>query len=222
MGSFMLVVVLLGVLVPLNVGPVKATGNARTAVSEIKEKQITLLFSRPQTASVGKYDWLTMENCSYMREPGKPMLPVRSVVIKLPENSKITNIDVKAEEALLEKRLMIVPAPLPAIVGSETSGEVGEDPAIYETNNVFPSEGYVCREAHGIDPETATRVKYLILNLFPLRFVPIEGKVMLSEKIVITVDYVEQPEISLSSSTGPRNLIITSALLEPYALELGQ
>lgn len=218
----MLAVVLLGVLVPLNVGLVKATGNARTAVSEIREKEITLLFSRPQTARIGKYDWLMMENCSYMREPGKPMLPVRSVVIKLPENSKITSIDVKAEEALLEKGLVIVPAPLPVIVGSETSGEVGEDPAIYETNDVFPSEGYVCREAHGIDPETATRVKYLILNLFPLRFVPLEGKVMLSEKVVITVHYVEQPEISLSSSTGPRNLIITSPLLEPYALELGR
>ncbi len=220
-GIFTLIVVLLGVLIPLNVGPLEVTGNAKDTVSEIKEKQIALLFSEPQTEKVDRYDWLKVENCSYMKEPGRPMLPFKNVIVKLPENSMITNVDVKAEETLLDKRYMILPAPLPAIVGSESSEEIHEDPTIYKTNDVFPSEGYVYREAHGIDSETVTRVKYLFLNLFPLRFLPIEGKVMLSERILITVRYIEQPRIS-STSAGPKNLIVTSPLLQPHALDLGQ
>ena len=195
--------------------------NSMGPVLKSKEKHIAISFPKPIIAKIGRYDWPKIENCSYLTNPGQPTLPVKSVVVKLPEKSNITNIEVKVKETLLQGSFSILPVPSPTTLDSQIPGKISEDPTIYQANSFFPKEWYVCHEAHGIDVETTTRVKYLILNLFPLRFLPVENKLIQAEKISITVTYVESPEI-LTPSAELKNLIITSPTLEQYALELAE
>lgn len=196
--------------------------NQNTTISTYKEKHIDVSFPTPQVVKIGHYDWLRMENCSYFTKLGQPMLPVRSVVVKLPERSIITNISVKVDESLLQGSFSILPVPSPSIVSSQIPGNFSEDPVIYKykAEHLFPEKWYVCRDAHGMDAETATRVKYLILNLFPLRFLPAKDKVIRAENVSITVNYIET-EI-LASLTELENLIITSSTLESYAIQLAE
>jgi len=222
--GIMLTLLFIGTLtLAFSVQPVKASYpiNSMMTVSKSKERQVTVSFSIPQATRIGRYDWLKIENCSYFTRPGQPMLPVRSVVVKLPERSTITNVRVKVKETLLKGSFSILPVPLPTTVGSQTPGKISEDPTIYKSKSLFPEQWYVYRESHGMDAETNTRVKYLILNLFPLRFLPAENKVIRAEKISVTITYNESPEI-LTPLTGLKNLMVTSPTLEPYALELAE
>jgi len=189
-------------------------------VSKSKKEDITVSFSIPEVVEIEGYDWLRIENCSYFTTPGQPMLPVRSLVFKLREGSTVTNIELKVEESLLQGKFRILPVPSPSMVGLQTPANFTEDPDVYNSTSLFPNEWYVWRHAHGMDVETTTRVEYILLNLFPLRFLPAENKVLRAENISITINYIES-EISAPLAVL-KNLIITSPTLEPYAVELAK
>jgi parallel beta-helix repeat protein len=185
------------------------------------QRRITISFPIPQIEQKDGYDWLKIENCSYFTRPGHPMLPVRSLTVKLSEKSSVTNVRVDVTEALMHGIFSILPAPTPIVVGSQTPVNVSEDPMIYKSNTLFPKEWYVYREANGLDAETSKRIKYLILNLFPLRFLPTENKVIRAEKVDVTITYTESPE-PLTPLGELKNMIITSPTLEEYAIELAE
>jgi len=204
----------------INVQEVSApNSNDNTAILNLKEKRVNLSFPRPEAIKIGGYYWLRIENCSYFTVPSQPMLPVRSFVMKFPEKSIIRDVSVNVDEVLLEGSFSILPVPSPTIVGVQDRVELSEDPTIYRSKNSFPNAWYVQREANGIDVETTTRVKYLILNLFPLKYLPAENKVLRAENVSITVTYIERSDIS-GSLTRLKNLIIASPTLETYAHQL--
>jgi hypothetical protein len=193
------------------------------AISRLKETHITIFFDKPQITRIDHYQRLELENCSYITTPHHPMLPVKSLTIKLPERSTVTNVRVEAEEVPLEGNFSILPAPSPTTSDSSDLGEISEDQTIYTDCNPFPKDRYTYREFHGIDVETSTRVKYVAINLFPLRYFPIQSQVTWTRQISVTISYSELPEIlapTVTLGTRLKNLIITSPTLEPYAVEL--
>jgi hypothetical protein len=113
-----------------------------------------------------------------------------------------------------------LPAPPPIASGTQSSENSSEDLEIYNLNELFPKESYTYREAHGIDAETGTRVKYIIVNLFPTRFPPKNMKVTHAEEMPVTITYSESSQTLNSFVSLLDNLIITSPTLEPYALQL--
>lgn len=188
-------------------------------LSMAEQKQIIRSFPIPEAISVDSYYWLKIENCSYNSIPGQPMLPVRSFVFKLPEGSSVTSTKVEVSESFLQGSIRVVPTPIPVVAGVEDSvGNFSEDPGIYGSSKVFPDQWYVYHHAHGLDPETMLRVEYVVINFYPLRFIPAENRVLRAETVSVTVDYVE------AAPLGPlvqlKNLIITSDALEPYAMQL--
>jgi parallel beta-helix repeat protein len=184
------------------------------------EQNIAISFSTPHCTKIGQYDRLEMENCSFVTNPGQPMLPIRTVVMKLPERSSILDVNVKIREAQLEGIFYVLPAPSPSIVGSQLPEDFSEDATIYASESFFPEEWYTFREGHGLDAEINTRVKYVIFGLFPLRFLPAEKRVTRAVDISIKVSYVE--ELPLTTPSSIKNLIITSPDFETYALQLAQ
>ena len=190
-------------------------------IPEMKKKYFTMSFPMPKVVKVGRYDWLRMENCTYLTKPGQPMLPVRSIVVKLPEGSAVSTVRVEVEETSLPGNFLVCPVPSPDVVGSQKSGRIFEDPTIYNIGAPFPKQSYIYREAHGMDVRTNKRVKYIALNLFPLRYLPTENKVLRAEEIAVTLTYTE-PQKTLTAQTDLKNIIITSPTLESYALELAE
>ena len=126
-----------------NIQPAKTSYSSDSVppVSKSKEKHFTISFPKPQVAEIRSYDWFKMENCSYLTNPGKPMLPVRNLVVKLPEGSIVTKVRVKVKEVLLQGSFSILPVPWPSIVGSQTIEKISEDPTIYKAENLFLKNG---------------------------------------------------------------------------------
>lgn len=190
-------------------------------LSMSKQKNMNESFPMPEVVNMDSYDWLKFENCSYILRPGQPMLPVENFVFKFPEGSSVTSIKVEVKESYLHGSFKVIPAPNPAIAGMETSpGNFSEDSQIYNSANIFPEEWYICQHTHGLDPETMTRVEYLVINFYPLRFLPALKEVLRAESISVTIDYVEAATLGTPSKLS--NLIITSDTLEPYAIQLAK
>jgi parallel beta-helix repeat protein len=184
------------------------------------EQNATISFSTPHCTKMGRYDWFEMENCSFVTNPGQPMLPVRTVVMKLPERSPILDVSVTVREAPLDGIFSVLPAPSPSIVGSQQPGDSCEDATIYASKSFFPEKWYTFREGHGLDAETNTRVEYVILSIFPLRFLPAEKRVIRAVSVSVKVSYVEA--LPLTTPSLLKNLIITSPDFETHALQLAR
>jgi len=218
--AMILILLPITILAPaLNLQPAGALNSSNVATG-LKLKSIDILFPLPEITRVGGYDWLKVENCSYPTRTGQPMLPVKTVPIKLPEGSTIIDLSVEVKESVLPGNYKVLPVPQPSMNGSQTQENFSEDPNIYNGTALFPEEWYVYRNAHGMDAETTTRVEYVILNIFALRFLPSEGKVIRVENVSVTVNYIETeiptPPMELE------NLVITSPTLKPYAIELAE
>jgi parallel beta-helix repeat protein len=140
--------------------------------------------------------------------------------MKLPEKSSILDVSVTVREAQLEGTFSVLPAPSPSIVGSQPPRDSSEDATTYASKSLFPDKWYTYREGHGLDAETNIRVKYVIITLFPLRFLPAEKKVIRAVDVYVKVSYVEESPLTTPSSF--KNLIITSPAFETYALQLAQ
>jgi len=196
------------------------SGPIREEVRPARSRLIAVSFPNLSIEKTMGYDLIRIEGCSQMAAPGQPVLPVKSITIKLPERSIVSNVRVDVKEGALSGAFRILPGPYPMIVGSESGYETREDPAIYNSPNVFPGKWYACREGHGLDPETNTRVKYLFVDIYPIRFLPVERIALRAENVSITIDYAE-PQSTIPIGTLD-NLIIASPLFEAQANRLAE
>ena len=199
--------------------------NARSLESPYvdEQKQINLSFRVPQIVKLGEYDLLKMEGCSYISIPGHPQLPIKSVVVKLPLKSNLTSCDVNVESTALNGTYYIAPALRPIPTSSDRSDNMTTepDPLIYDSGKLYPERWFNYRVGNGIDPETQSRVTYLVIYFYPLRYMPAQRKILFCKNATITILY-KAPIDTAFTSEELDNLIITSSLLEPQALRLAR
>ena len=185
------------------------------------EKAVTSTFLPPKHNRIGDYDSFSIENCSYLMKPEEPILPIRRLTVKLPEGSNNIIMEVKTEETMLQGNYTILPAQMPTIVGATEETGFTKNPTVYASDQPFPSEWFSFTQSRGYDPATKGYSLYVVLSLFPLRFIPTENKVIWTESISIRISYIE---IALAEAPSPSstlsNLIVTSPALQSYANQL--
>ena len=165
------------------------------------------------------YDRLLMEGCSYITTSGHPMLPVKTVTFKLNPGYSVYRVAVEVTRVReLNGTYRVMPALKPAIlVGNSSSSITEPDPAIYSSDRPYPGEWFTYRLAVGLDAETMTRVKYVIVRLYPVQYIPAEGRIYVAEEMKITVGYDGTPKFLTPKADL---LIVTSPELEEHALGL--
>jgi PKD repeat protein len=215
--SGLIILLLLSSAVALRVNVESAGGQAWNGNSI--EKKISTIFPFPTIEEKDGYDWLTIENCSYITTPGYPMLPVKTLMVKLPLGSAIAKVNVDIKQSFVQGNFQVLPASIPVTSDSQSVNR-SLDLTIYGSNELFPKNSCLYHEAQGIDPETETRVEYLVLNVFPLQYLPTEKTIIRAEEMTITIQYRPPVQAFSSSVNSLQNLIITSPTLEPYALTL--
>jgi hypothetical protein len=189
--------------------------------SKTSEKYIDLTFTLPEVVKAGNYDWLKISDCSYISTPGYPMLPIKSIVEKLPLNSNITQINAEVENVSLDGNYFIMPALTPVEAGStEPLNMSSPAQTIYSKDDLYPNEWYVYRVDNGLDPDSNRRVEYVSFYFYPLRYLPRDQKTLLAKHVSLTITYTEPAE-EPTAQASLENLIITSDALELYAVQLG-
>ena len=168
-----------------------------------------------------------MAECSYISKPGHPRLPVKTVVLKLPFYSNVSEVavDIKDTSFLnVSKPVSPAPAPVPLCINetydsAHSSDEVQPDSTIYNASELYPKDWFSYSLKKGLDSDTSKRVQYVIVWLYPVRYLPPAKEIVLVEEASVVVYYEDLPKVR-SASSELENLIITSPTLEDEAVRL--
>jgi len=141
-----------------------------------------------QFSEANGYDVVQLSDCVTTLDLGKPMLPEAVFNVLVPAGATVTDIRVTPLATQeIPGFFNIHPVQKPVVLSStETPEFVEPDPAVYSSNQPYPSEilsGF----------RTGTKSEYRIcgFGLRPLAYIPSTGKLTLSRTIQVEISYEE-------------------------------
>jgi hypothetical protein len=156
-----------------------------------KIKTESMKISEPIIKYEGQYITVDLkEKKSFLLEPEKPMLPVISQVFTFPFKTKINSVEVifsETNKLILQKE--VKPALEPTPVGLKVNSEPVKDLSIYENTDLYPSIDYSYTIASGLYDDN--HVVYLTLQLYPIKYSPLNNMIYFSENADIKIIYDE-------------------------------
>jgi len=205
-------IVVIGILVLSGLGAVGLSNEETSNEITIKSEMATLDLP-PLTVEETETDFIELsfgDINTYLMDPGKPMLPKIVQVFELPFGAKNVNVEVtigNVVEKHVSKEIRPSPRLLPLVSTQKTAFPKQEkDLAIYSSNEPYPSNDYTFSVRSGLNKENQ-RVTYAIVHIYPVKYVPNEGKLLVAEGTTINVNY-EKPDTSSIIADDKYDLVI--------------
>jgi len=170
-----------------------ATNNQETN-NEIIKTSSEIKFSKFEIKETNEgYNQIEMSDVStFLMEPGKPMLPKVVKTFELPFGVKNVKVEVNVfniDENSVIKDIQPSPRMLPMIATEQTrSVKQEKDLVIYSSNDPYPSDWYKYSIRSGLNSENK-RVTYVIVHIYPIKYIPNQGKLLIAESSNINVNY---------------------------------
>ena len=89
------------------------------------------------------YDTVNLRDCGHLGEIGKPMLPVKNLMVALPDSMKAINVgNIKVTKQQMDGTFTIFPVQPPQSIGTsmDVTQFVYPNMQIYNSNNPYPSQ----------------------------------------------------------------------------------
>ena len=158
--------------------------------------------------------YLYLEGTTPSGSPGEPMIPMKSIKLELPKNSKILEIAMTdVEYKKIKNKLLLTSVPKPLFWNAEDdlmdnlSNVTNKNFKIYNSMNIYPGDILSYRSGDSKDK------KIVIIQIYPLQYIPRTGEAYLIIKGKLHVFYEETNSLSITSTTNTQNLIITPPML---------
>ena len=192
-------------------------GNLENNAIDILTINDSFEFSQPSVEMWGDYVLAkSNEADNFLREVGKPMLPVFRKVYTFPLGSKIEGVEC-IPRCIDNKPIPCKIKPssnvwyIPAINGTpiekNTSREIIiENSSIYSSSDIFPNNWYDYKINCGL--EDGNNVVFLILSLYPVRYSPADNLIFYPSGIDVRITY-ERPVNTTDFSEQYDMVIIT-------------
>lgn len=153
---------------------------------------------------------VSMNPCSYVMNPGKPLLPKKSHVFTFPLGTRITNvsIDITSDHVHLSKPIQpaLVPLPTLSLQGQHHRFEKPVfDATFYETDCFYPSIPFTIQKNAGLHHNE--RMLFVTVTVFA-QYNPSEHLLIIPESVDINLSY-QHPQISSVPSETFDLLVIT-------------
>jgi hypothetical protein len=145
----------------------------------------------------------------YLMNPGQPMIPRILHKYELPFGATNINVEVKAfeiEEQKITKQIRPAPSPLPLSPNADCLVKGGKDKTVYGSNEMYPHSWYSFHSGCGLN-KYGEHVTHLTVNIFPIRYSPLSGKITIAENFDIEVTY-EEPKINIFPDKSTYDLVI--------------
>ncbi len=173
-------------------------------------------FNKPIVAKSGQYDSISVEGLQCYRVPGAPVIPICPVKILIPFGKKVVSIKANTIESLdLPGSYSLAPGQKP--YPRTHTGPIAPaqpDPNIYSLNSNWPGTYY---------KEFSTQFKrgyqILILNLFPVQYVPAAGKISYATKLRVEVELAATTEKAILRPTNQLISSLKKDVSNPSALD---
>lgn len=177
---------------------------------ERETQKVELFFSQPLIHSDGDYITVDIpETTSQLVTSGHPLIPFSSLALSFPLGTKIKNINLSYNQRTnltIDKKIHPAPQQVPSN-GELYPVTLFENSEIYNSDMMYPPETYSCRTATGL--HNGKHVKILTIQIYPLRYFPLSGKLMHSQQVTIEIDYDTPFKSVLSSNPTYQLLILT-------------
>lgn len=173
---------------------------------EQRTMSVSYSFSAPTMVKNGEFDLPVMTQLHNEMKPGMPMIPVKNAKILLPQGEIPRDIKVIAKsEAALEGTYFIKPGEMPVTFDSDNISS--PDPlnsSVYNSEDMYP--GVLCSEAV---IQEFRGFQILILELYPMHYIPAQGKVLYFERIDLSVTtfYIGEKSPLYRGLARDRNLV---------------
>ncbi|MFH1012994.1 MAG: C25 family cysteine peptidase, partial [Thermoplasmatota archaeon] len=152
--------------------------------------QYTIGFSKEDLSfdTLMGYDLVTMNEGSYLTEIGKPMIPVKHIMIALPNGMKVTNIRVlTSQKQPIQGLYTIYPAQRPLPVGETYDSilDVRPNRATYTSPLPYPAR------LVSLGKQTDLAGQSMIeITIYPLHYLPLQKKLILTQSISFVIEGV--------------------------------
>ncbi|MHA1671828.1 MAG: C25 family cysteine peptidase [Promethearchaeota archaeon] len=129
------------------------------------------------------YHAISFEDCANLAIVGRPKIPFKTVKILLPSGYEYSRVDVSRGPMIdIEGKYIIEPAQAQAKIGSWDLPKYQIDEQIYNSNSEFPFDIYTFEGVH-----TYRGYNILVLNLYPVSYIPLTGELSYTEKMNINI-----------------------------------
>jgi hypothetical protein len=163
-------------------------GVSEKAPEEIETIEVVYDFSEPRIEKVDEeYYSIGMENTQkYYDRAGLPLIPFRTTMITIPQGRDVETINVVPKKKVdIEGRFKIEYARQQTPIQSDPTVETGLDNEVYSSAKPFPGELYSV-----VSTQYQRGSEILILNLYPVEYIPISGRISYYEKMIIVITTV--------------------------------
>jgi hypothetical protein len=185
-----LTVLIVNILVLSSLGII-VLATEKTNNMHITTKPVT--FSKPVMYDEGQYITVNLEAAtSFLATPTWPKIPFVTKVFTFPFGTTIRTVTVSFSntyELVVKKPLIPVTEPFPVV--TEEISDLVQDPAIYDSADVYPVQSYSYTTGAGLDG--TDHVIYLAVHCYPIRYVPAANMIFYSENADIQITY-EDPK----------------------------
>ncbi|WP_460024641.1 C25 family cysteine peptidase [Infirmifilum sp. SLHALR2] len=174
-------------------------------------------------APVEGYEVVSVVDTQPYLRPGAPIVPVKVIKFELPYHAEVLSVKVSYREAQLPGKHRLLPSPQPVRLDkakNATAREVYvEDPKIYSSKAPYPGKVYEYEVHRGLNAR-GERATIVVVRIFPVQYVPAEGRISYISSAEVTVEYTssEEPKPLLDLNL----VIISPPELSPYANQLAE
>ena len=153
---------------------------------EIDKKVFTYEFSMEdfEFSSFQDYDVITLKDGGILNEIGKPMVPLKNVLVALPGNflaEKITILDMKQEN--LPGSFLIIPAQSPKRLNEKNDLKISCDSELYSSNLLYPSDDIKL----SLQTDLAGQA-IAVVSIYPIHYNPFLKKISIISKITFEIE----------------------------------
>ena len=130
---------------------------------------------------------------TYLLTPGQPMVPRLIKHYELPFG--ISNLEVEVQPVgiqtqMLTKQIRPAPAPVPYSQEKKTVLSSEKDARVYASDALYPDAWYGVHTGCGLNSQ-GTHVTHVTVNLFPVRYRPVSGELLVAEEFNVILRYKE-------------------------------
>jgi len=132
---------------------------------------------------------------TFLKSPGKPILPVYVKTMTFALGTKIKDVDLTfsdVKQQMIPSKIIPASKPVPSIsVNSDQNDDdqIIEDSSVYSSSNFYPDKWYEYSIGCGLDK--TERVIILTIRCYPVRYSPAEDTIQYIENLDVKVTYEE-------------------------------
>lgn len=146
--------------------------------------ELEYVFSEPKLERINEYYSIKMPDTGKLYDDiGLPLLPVMTAKILIPQGHDVKTINiVPGKKITLEGAFRIENAMPQVPIGSDETVETQPNEKVYSSSSPFPGKLYSV-----VSIQFLCGYKILVLNLFPVEYIPASGKLSYYERMKVIV-----------------------------------